>query len=82
MDNATSHTAKKTRDYMAKCGLKVFDYEGSPTNHPTGYPPNSPDINPIESVFSYWNDLLAKRRATTVENMKKTYVGMFQTSSV
>ena len=39
-DNAPCHKAKKTMDYLQSTDVTVFDW-----------PPNSPDMNPIENVW-------------------------------
>jgi transposase len=41
-DNGTQHTAKVTIEYMEEEGVKLIK----------GYPANSPDLNPIEHLFS------------------------------
>lgn len=48
-DNASVHTAKSTMSYIKKSNIPLMEW-----------PPNSPDINIIETVWSYLKDQLNK----------------------
>lgn len=43
MDNAPAHTAKSTKQLITRDGIPVVE----------GWPPNSPDINPIENAWAW-----------------------------
>lgn len=43
MDNAPAHTAKSTKQYIRANGIPVVN----------GWPPNSPDLNPIENAWAW-----------------------------
>ena len=57
-DRATSHTAKKSISYLKKEKLKTVFFPGS-----------SPDINPIENVFSYVKNKLERRDTRNVKKL-------------
>ncbi len=44
-------------------------FGGAPRNIPGGFPPNSPDLNPIEKVFARWDDLISKERPSTIREL-------------
>ena len=42
---------------------------GSPVNAPNGYPPNSPNMNPIENVFGYWQSQISGKNPQNIEQL-------------
>ena len=56
MDNLGSHKGKAVKDAIRKAGARVFFL-----------PPYSPDLNPIEQVFSKLKRLLRKAEERTIE---------------
>ena len=55
-DNLGSHKGSRVRQLLRAAGIKLFFL-----------PPYSPDLNPIEQVFSKLKRLLRKEKARTVE---------------
>jgi len=53
-DGASSHTAKATRAYFTEVGLNTLTW-----------PPNSPDLNPIENIWAILKQNVEKRSAKT-----------------
>jgi transposase len=56
MDNLGSHKGSKVRELLRRAGIKLFFL-----------PPYSPDLNPIEQVFSKLKRLLRKANERTIE---------------
>ena len=46
---------------------------GVPSNTPNGYPPNFPDMNPIELVFGYWHSEVTLQNPRNIDQVE-TYV--------
>lgn len=61
-DNAAPHTSKVTMEKIPK----VFT-----NNIADKWPPHSPDLNPIEILWSFLQDELTKRKSKDLEEMKK-----------
>lgn len=61
-DSAPCHTAKATKDYMESKGLHIMDW-----------PPQSPDLNPIENIWGIMKQNISKRRhkVTTLPQMEQ-----------
>ena len=59
-DNAPPHRALLTRNFLAREGIDV-----------TEWPPFSPDINPIENVWSILKKHIQKNRPVTVQQLRE-----------
>jgi transposase len=57
-DNASCHTAKLTRAFFSEIGLTVLPW-----------PPNSPDLNPIENIWSMLKQSVEKRAVKTKDEL-------------
>ncbi len=68
MDNAKVHTCRKTTNYLRRRKLNVIPFGGSPINSKNGFPPSSPDLNPIELLFGIWAAKVKKRNPKKIEN--------------
>ena len=42
---------------------------GVPINENNEYPPNSPDMNPIENVFGYWQSQILHQNPQNMEEL-------------
>ena len=60
MDGARCHISKKTQNWLVENKMNIIPYGGKPLETTNGYPPNSPDLNPIENVFGYWDSQVKK----------------------
>lgn len=58
-DGAKAHTAKKTIEYLGGKGLKTLG----------NWPPHSPDLNPIENLWSSLKRRVAKRHPMTQQEL-------------
>jgi transposase len=58
-DNARVHTAKHTKTTIEKAGWSVVE----------GFPPYSPDLNPIEQVWALMNPRVATTHPRTLEEL-------------
>ena len=59
-DNASSHTARLTRAFFCEMGLTVLPW-----------PANSPDLNPIENIWSVLKQYVEKRSVKTKNELIK-----------
>ena len=57
-DNAPCHTAKKVVDWFKANKIRVMDWPG-----------NSPDLNPIENLWSRLKRLVALKKPTTKRSL-------------
>ena len=57
-DNTPCHTAKSTKTFFAKENITVMDW-----------PPQSPDLNPIENVWELLNERSKKRNPSNVNEL-------------
>ena len=60
-DGAPAHCAKSTKEWHRRNGVRLFQ----------GWPGNSPDLNPIENLWSQMKHLQRTKRATSKEAIKK-----------
>lgn len=58
-DNATCHCSNVTKDFLAKNAISVLKW-----------PPNSPDLNPIENCWGLMKVKLAKKNITNLNQLK------------
>ena len=68
-DGASSHTSKKTTQAFQDASIKLIE--------PNHWPPNSPDLNPLDYFF--WNEVSTRirnknmsNRTELIKNIKKT----------
>ena len=57
-DGATPHTSKETKEFLAENNIQILQW-----------PPNSPDINPVENVWTILKDFVEKRNPQTKEEL-------------
>jgi AraC-like DNA-binding protein len=67
-DGAPSHTAKNTMEYLRRENISFIE--------PDMWPPNSPDLNPVDyAVWGALQQMVYRRRSfTTVDQLKETIV--------
>lgn len=71
-DGARAHCAKETQNYLLKNNIKRFKYSGHPMKEPNGFPPNSPDLHPIEYIFANIDHRVKVQHPKTVFELIKT----------
>lgn len=59
-DHATSHDAQIVKNIKIELGLQSFE----------NFPSNSPDLNPLEHIWSYWKDKIRARDPRTLEQLE------------
>ena len=66
-DNAPCHTSASTRRFFQENGIEVMDW-----------PPNSPDLNPIENLWGIIKKDFAPEERTTVSEWRERVVGVWE----
>lgn len=61
MDNASCHTSNQTLKWIENKFLKFVPPAGEPKNVLGGFPPNSPDCNPIELIWNLVQERVSKK---------------------
>ena len=69
MDGARCHTCRKTRNFLDDANINYIPSGGWLTDEKNGYPPNSPDLNPIENVFGYWQAKICERNPQGIKQL-------------
>jgi transposase len=72
MDGAPCHTSKQTTEWMQENGVSFIKSAGARVQQEFGYPPSSPDLNPIELVFGYWSSKVNQSEPRTVNQLIST----------
>jgi transposase len=62
-DNDPKHTARTTQQFIANNLSNTIPVED--------WPPNSPDLNPIENLWATVGEIVAKQKPTNLTSMKK-----------
>ncbi len=68
-DNAPPHRGKKFITYCKRKKIETVGLGGFPLYEKNGFPPNSPDLNPVENLFSYTDQRINKNRYKTLEEL-------------
>ena len=71
MDGARYHTSSEIQLWLDDNNINYIPYGGKPIEILNGYPPNSPDLNPIENVFAYWDAKVANLEPKNIEELIK-----------
>ncbi|RCN48164.1 hypothetical protein ANCCAN_05709 [Ancylostoma caninum] len=66
-DNAPSHISKKTKEKLREWKVGTLDW-----------PPESPDLNPIEVIWEHMKNEIRKKGPRTPSELKKAIVGNWQ----
>jgi len=67
MDSATCHISDDTYSWIKSTNMKFIPSAGHPRNIENGYPPNSPDMNPIELCWGIVESKVEKEDYSTVK---------------
>lgn len=65
-DNATSHSAQRTRNWLNNNGVI-----------PMNWPPNSPDLNPIENIWSFLKQQVDQREIHGFQQLNDVATDIF-----
>ena len=71
MDNAAPHTSKETKEFMESQGIEYIEFGGGKHGEKGGFPPNSPDLNPIENIFGILQANVNEFQPSTVGELIK-----------
>lgn len=69
MDGATCHTSDDTQNWMKENNINFVPFAGHPVYAKNGYPPNSPDLNPIENIFGIWQTHVNRRNPKNISEL-------------
>lgn len=68
LDNAPAHTARSTKQFFTSKGIQVIQ----------GWPPNSPDLNPIENVWAWMKQRVYSKQYNTLAELKAAVLETWQ----
>jgi transposase InsO family protein len=71
-DNASAHTAKSTLEWYAQSGIRTLN-----SAFGTSWPPRSPDLSPIETLFAIVQTKTANRNPLTEKELRKLWLEEF-----
>jgi transposase len=70
-DGAKPHIAANVTQFLEDNDINYYKFGGHPINHECGYPPNSPDMNPIELIFGILQQQVSIRHPQTINELQK-----------
>ena len=71
LDNAPCHRSQIVIKFLKDNGLKYYGFGGHPINQRGGFPPNSPDLNPIEHIWSVLQERVALTYPKFIHELKE-----------
>lgn len=71
-DGASCHTCRCVREWFHDCGI----------NYITDWPPNSPDLNPIENIWSIMKKELRERDTSSLSKLQESLTNVWKNISV
>ena len=74
MDNARPHTGSQMSQWLDEERLLTVGFSGSPKNFPGSFPPSSPDLNPIELMWSIVDAKVSKRKYSNMVEFKRVII--------
>ena len=69
LDNAKAHSSTLLRRFLEEKNIDYFEFGGHPIFAHEGYPPKSPDFNPIEAFFNDFNEMFNKEECKIVREL-------------